>query len=76
MENINISEFRANLLKYLTEAKEGKELNITTHGEILATVVPPLDKAKRAKARLEQLSKTAVINDVLSPLGEDWNALK
>ena len=75
METINISEFRANLLKYLEKAKGGAELNITSHGEVLATVVSPIDKAKRAKARLTQLSKTAVIGDVLSPLDEDWDGL-
>ena len=76
METVNISEFRANLLKYLVKAKNGEELNITSHGEVLATIVPPANRAKRAKARLKQLSKTAVIGDVLSPLGEDWDALK
>ena len=75
METVNISEFRANLLKYLETVRDGKELNITSHGKVLATVVPPADRAKQAKLRLEQLSKTAVIGDVLSPLGEDWNTL-
>ena len=75
MENVNISEFRANLLKYLAKAKEGEELNITSHGEVLATVVPPVDQTKQAKARLKQLSKTAIIGDVVSPLSGDWKAL-
>lgn len=75
MESVNISEFRANLLKYLAKAKEGKELNITSHGKVLATVVPPVNQAKQARMRLEQLSKTAVIEDVVSPLSEDWHAL-
>ncbi len=76
METVNISEFRANLLKYLAKAKEGKELNITSHGKVLATVVPPVDKAKRAKTRLKRLSKTAVIGDALSPINEEWDALR
>jgi prevent-host-death family protein len=76
METVNISEFRANLLKYLAQAKAGKELNITSHGEVLATVVPPANRAKRAKTRLKRLSKTAVVGDVVSPLGEEWDALR
>ena len=75
METVNISEFRANLLRYLEKAKQGNTLAITSHGEILATVIPPIDKRAQAKARLKELSKTAVIGDVVSPLDEPWDAL-
>lgn len=75
METVNISELRANLLNYLKKAKEGHEITITSHGETLATIVPPTNQNKLAKAKLRQLAKTAVINDVVGPTNDNWDAL-
>lgn len=75
METVNISEFRANLLNYLQKAKNGHKIIITSHGETLATIVPPLDKNKQAKAKLKLLAKNAVVNDVVSPISDEWDAL-
>lgn len=76
MQNINISDFRANLLRYLQKAHNGEELAITSHGEILATILPPVDKRGKAKDALSALSKTAVIGDIVSPTNSDWKAMK
>ena len=75
METVNISEFRANLLNYLQKAKDGHKIIITSHGETLATIVPPIDKNRHAKAKLKQLAKSAVINDVVSPGNDEWDIL-
>ena len=75
METVNISELRANLLNYLKKAKEGHEIVITSHGEILATIVPPIDQIQQAKAKLKQLAKSAVVKDVVSPTKDKWDAL-
>jgi prevent-host-death family protein len=75
METVNISDLRANLLNYLKKASEGQEILVTSHGEVLATIVPPVDKFKRARIKLNELAKTAVIHDVVSPTGEQWDAL-
>lgn len=75
METVNISELRANLLNYLRKAKQGQEIVITSHGEALATIVPPIDKNQQAKAQLEQLAKSAVIGDIVSPIVDKWDAL-
>lgn len=75
METVNISELRANLLNYLKKAKEGHEIIITSHGEILATIVPPIDQIQQAKAKLKQLAKSAVVKDVVSPTKDKWDAL-
>ena len=76
MQNVNISDLRANLLSYLQKARDGEELTITSHGEILATILPPIDKRKKAKRLLSALSKTTVIGDIVSPNGDDWKAMK
>ncbi len=75
METVNISDLRAKLLDYLKKAKDGQEITITSHGEALATIVPPVDQIKKAKAKLKQLAKSAVIKDVVSPTGDKWDAL-
>lgn len=76
MKNVNISELRSNLLKYLKIAQHGEQINITSKGVLLATLTPPISKNDDAKAKLEMLAKTAVIHDVVSPTGEDWDAMK
>ncbi len=76
MQNINISDFRANLLTYLQKAHDGEELTVTSHGEVLATILPPIDKREKAKKMLNALSKTAVIGDIVSPTKNDWKSMK
>ncbi len=76
MQIVNISDLRANLLSYLQKARDGEELTVTSHGEILATILPPIDKREKAKRMLSALSKTTVIGDIVSPNGDDWKAMK
>jgi len=44
MQTINISEFRANLLKYLEIANSGEQISVTSNGKLLATIMPPTNK--------------------------------
>lgn len=76
MENINVSEFRANLLKYLKKAKNGQQIIVTSNGETLATIVPPINQQNEAQKALKKLAKTAVIKDITSPTNESWDALQ
>jgi prevent-host-death family protein len=74
MLTINISEFRANLLKYLEKAGAGEPIGVTSNGHLLATIVAPLDQATAAQAELQALASTARIHDVLSPISSPWEA--
>ena len=76
MKSVSISEFRANLLKYLKIVQQGNRITVTSKGRPLATLTPPVSQHSAAKTRLKKLAKTAVIHDVLSPTGESWDALK
>ncbi|HED19048.1 MAG TPA: type II toxin-antitoxin system prevent-host-death family antitoxin [Gammaproteobacteria bacterium] len=76
MPNVNISDFRANLLSYLKKAHDGEELTVTSHGEVLATILPPVNKRENAKKTLNALAKTAVIGDIVSPATCEWKAIK
>lgn len=75
MENVNISEFRANLLKYLKKAQHGEQINISSNGELLATITPPIALQSAAKDKLKKLAKTSVIHDVVGPFDEKWDAM-
>lgn len=74
MRKVTISEFRANLLKYLESVGSGEPICVTSNGKPLATVSPPLEQKSRAREALENLAKTARLDDVLTPTGEKWNA--
>ena len=76
MKNVSISEFRANLLKYLTQVQQGEQINVTSKGNLLATLTPPVSQQDAARTKLGELAKTAVLHDVLSPTEESWDAMK
>ena len=76
MMNVNITELRANLLKYLNKAQQGEQITVTSNGQRLATIVAPIDQKRRAKAKLKRLAKTAKIHDVTSPTGVQWDAMQ
>ncbi|MCF6281543.1 MAG: type II toxin-antitoxin system prevent-host-death family antitoxin [Candidatus Polarisedimenticolaceae bacterium] len=76
MKNVSISEFRANLLKYLKIVQHGEQLNVTSKGTPLATLTPPISQHDTSRAKLKKLAKTAIIHDVLSPIGGSWEAMK
>jgi len=76
MKNLTISEFRSNLLKYLTLVQQGEQINVTSKGRLMATLSPPVSEQDAAKIRLGKLAETAVINDVITPIEDSWDALK
>jgi prevent-host-death family protein len=76
MKSVSITELRANLLKYLKIAQHGEQINITSKGTLLATLTPPVTQQNLAKDKLILLAKTAVINDVISPIEDVWDAMK
>lgn len=75
MQIINISDFRANLLKYLEKANSGEQISVTTNGKLLATITPPVQQKELARKQLQELAATAKIHDVTSPLDNAWDAL-
>ena len=75
MYTINISEFRANLLKYLEIANSGEPISVTSNSKLLATVTAPVNQNELAKQQLKKLACTAKIHDVTSPIDSEWDAL-
>lgn len=76
VKSVSISEFRANLLKYLNLVQKGDQFSITSKGRVMATLVSPRSQQKEARRKLDALARTAVIHDVISPLDADWEAMK
>ena len=76
MKNVSISEFRAHLLKYLRRVQQGEPINVTSKGTVLATLTPPVSQQDVARTRLRDLANTAILHDVISPIGDSWDAMK
>lgn len=74
MQTVNISDFRANLLKYLEKANAGEQICVTTNGKQLATISPPIHQKEFAQQQLSELAKSAEIYDVISPIDSEWDA--
>jgi antitoxin (DNA-binding transcriptional repressor) of toxin-antitoxin stability system len=74
MENIAVSVLRSKIMRVLKEVEVGSTINITSRGKVVARLVPPDFNCRIAKDKLNALSKTAIIHDVLSPIDEAWKA--
>jgi len=75
MQTINISDFRANLLKYLEIASSGEQISVTSNGKLLATITPPVNQKERARQKLKALASSAKIHDITSPIDCNWDVL-
>jgi len=74
MQIVNISDLRANLLKYLEIANSGEQISITSNGRLLATITPPAQQKAQARVQLKSLAAKAKIHDVTTPTNEGWDA--
>ncbi len=74
MQTVSISDFRANLLKYLEKANSGEQISVTTNGKLIATIAPPINQKQQAQQQLAQLAKDAKLFDVVSPTDAVWEA--
>jgi prevent-host-death family protein len=76
MEKVNISTLRENLSIFLKKVQKGQAIIITSRGHEMARLVPAEDKREKSRARLRELGKSALIGDILSPIHEEWEAMK
>ena len=74
METVAVSEFRANLVSFLKKVENGATITLTSRGHEVAKIIPPENKVENARKALEELQKTSVLKDVLSPIGDMWEA--
>ena len=74
MPKVNVTELRQNLPSYLSEARKGHEIEVTSHGKVIARIVAGEDAQAQARKRLAAARKRCRIGDVTSPGDEKWNA--
>ena len=73
MHEIKLSELQQHLPAYLKQVRAGEEIWITSHGKVVARLLPPLSVPIKAKEALRKLRKHSIIGDVISPVGEKWD---
>ena len=76
MESIGVSKLRENMVLFLNKVKRGKSITITSRGTEIAMLIPVKKKEEASRSTLKQLRKTAVVGDVVSPIEDEWKALK
>jgi prevent-host-death family protein len=74
MREVNVTELRSHLHKYLENVQKGAEVLVTWHGEVIARIVPPIDKKKEALSQLKELRSHSKMIDIVSPIDEGWEA--
>jgi prevent-host-death family protein len=74
MHEINITELRSHLPKYIGRVKKGEKILVTSRGKVVASLVPVQDVRTSARKRLAELRECCMVGDVVSPTGEKWVA--
>lgn len=75
MQQVNITEFRIHLPKYLARSTAGETLEITSRGKVVARLAPPKENSSNsARKALEVLRSQCRVGDVVSPIDEPWDA--
>ncbi len=72
MRKVNVTELRNHLHKYLESVHKGTEVLVTWHGEVIARILPPVDKKKEALSQLKELRSHSKMTDVISPIDDKW----
>lgn len=76
MREVNVTELRSHLPAYLVQVQTGEELVVTSHGKPIARILPSQDLREAARKQLKTLRKNSHVGDVISPIGETWEADK
>ena len=76
METVGVSKLRENLITFLKKVEAGESIKITSRGREVAKLVPLENKMREARKALKRLRKTAIVGDVISPVGADWEVMK
>lgn len=76
MQAVNVTDLRNHLPKYLSCVQKGAEILVTSHGQVMARIVPPVDVKQEARKKIRELRKHCQVGDVVSPIGDEWEAEK
>ena len=76
MKQVNVTEFRAHLPEYLSKVKRGEVITVVSRGKPIARLMPATGVMENARERLFGLRKQARVDDVVSPIGIEWDATR
>jgi len=76
MERVGVSTLRENLSIFLKKVQKGEIITITSRGRDMARLVPVEDRTAKSREILRELGKNALIGDIISPIDENWEAMK
>lgn len=76
MLEVNVSDLRNRLPEYLAKAQAGEEILVTRRGRVIARLTAARDARSSAKQRLAALRQRAKVDDVISPVAGDWEAVR
>jgi antitoxin (DNA-binding transcriptional repressor) of toxin-antitoxin stability system len=60
----------------LQQVQNGEIISLTQRGTEIARLVPPDFVQLAARQQLEELRKTAIVGNVLSPIDDQWEVIK
>lgn len=68
MNQITITELRSHLPRYISKVSKGEGVLVTSHGKVVARILPPIETSQNAKNKLFKLRETCKIGDIISPV--------
>lgn len=74
MLEVSVTAFRNHVPNYLEKVRNGEDIALTSRGKVVVRLMPPGGGSEYAKQQLAALRATSRIGDVVSPIGEDWEA--
>ncbi|MGE0084841.1 MAG: hypothetical protein AB7S75_10495 [Desulfococcaceae bacterium] len=75
MEHIAIIDIPQNIPYVLTKIQAGDMFSVTSESREIAKLVPPDYSFHATGKKPENLRKTAFVGDIVSSVGEKWEAL-
>ena len=72
--DVTVTELPQRLADCLARMKTVTEIEVTSHGKVIARIVAGGDPQQEARERLLAVRKHCRVGDVLSPAGAEWEA--
>ena len=74
MQQVKITDLRAQLTAFFKKVSKGEQIQITSHGKVIARLVPENNIVETAQKRLDALRGTVIVGDIMETLDSNWSA--
>jgi prevent-host-death family protein len=73
MTRVSVTHLRQNLPAYLKRVQAGEQIQVTSHGQVIARIEPERDPAEDARRWLEGLRGSVILGDVVASIADvEW----